>query len=134
MFNAPAENVFKAFSDPGLLKKWWGPKGFSNTIHEFDMRLGGIWRYVMHGPNGVDYENKSEFIEINYNERIVLRHLEPDHKFLLEITFKKIKNKTEIIWRMIFDTEKEYEEAKPFVKEANEQNLDHLEWLLNEVT
>lgn len=53
MFNAPAENVFKAFSDPGLLKKWWGPKGFSNTIHEFDMRLGGIWRYV--GPNGVDY-------------------------------------------------------------------------------
>lgn len=35
---------------------------------------------------------------------------------------------------MIFDTEKEYKEAKPFVKEANEQNLDRLEWLLNEVT
>ncbi len=70
MFNAPAENVFTASSNVGLLKKWWGPKDFSNTINEFDMRPVDIWRYVMHGPNGIDYEN-SEFIEINYNEQVV---------------------------------------------------------------
>ena len=48
VFDAPRERVFRAWTDPEHLKQWWGPKGFTNTFHEFDMRPGGHWRFVMH--------------------------------------------------------------------------------------
>ena len=60
VFDAPRELVFKAWTDPDHLAKWWGPKGFTNTFQEFDMRPGGVWRFIMHGPDGVDYKNKSD--------------------------------------------------------------------------
>jgi uncharacterized protein YndB with AHSA1/START domain len=64
VFDAPRELVFKAWTDPDHLAQWWGPKGFTNTFQEFDMRPGGIWRFVMHGPDGVDHKNKSVFVEV----------------------------------------------------------------------
>ena len=64
-FAAPRERVFEAFSDPTQLARWWGPKGFTNTIHEFDLRPGGMWRLVMHAPNGADYANESRFASQN---------------------------------------------------------------------
>lgn len=127
IFNASRELMFKAFSDPDHLVHWWGPKGFTNTFHEFDMRPDGIWRYVMHGPNGVDYENKSVFVEVVKPERIVLRHLEPIHKFLLIVTFTELEGKTELTWRMIFDSVAECDKVRRFAAEANEQNFDRLE-------
>jgi len=56
-FEAPRELLFQAWTNPDLLARWWGPKGFTNTFHEFDMKPGGTWRFVMHGPDGVDYPN-----------------------------------------------------------------------------
>ena len=50
--DAPWERVFHAFSDAAHLTRWWGPKGFTSTFHEFDLRPGGRWRFVMHGPDG----------------------------------------------------------------------------------
>ncbi len=75
ILDAPRERVFKAFADPDHLMHWWGPKGFSNTFHEFDFRPGGTWRFVMHGPDGIDYQNKSVFVEIVMPERIVFAHV-----------------------------------------------------------
>ena len=51
VFNVPREFVFKAWTDPNHLCQWWGPKGFTNTFQEFDMRPGGHWHFVMHGPD-----------------------------------------------------------------------------------
>ncbi len=48
--NAPRELVFMAWTDPQHLQNWWGPKGFTNTFHEFDLAPGGRWKYTMHGP------------------------------------------------------------------------------------
>lgn len=62
--NASCAKVFRAFSDPNHLQNWWGPKGFKNTFHEFDFRQNGKWRFMMHGPNGIDYPNESQFLEI----------------------------------------------------------------------
>jgi uncharacterized protein YndB with AHSA1/START domain len=64
VFDAPRERVFRAFSDPSLLVRWWGPKDFTNMFHEFDLRPGGAWRFVMHGPDGTDYQTAKEFIEV----------------------------------------------------------------------
>ena len=64
VFAAPRERVFRAFSDAGVLAQWWGPKGFTSTFHEFDLRPGGAWRFVMRGPDGTEYHNASEFLEV----------------------------------------------------------------------
>ena len=65
IFDAPRELVWRAWTDPKHVAQWWGPNGFTNTIHEMDVRPGGVWRFVMHGPDGVDYANKIVFGEIS---------------------------------------------------------------------
>src|SRR6188472_804340 len=81
VFAVPRERLFEAFSNPDHLVHWWGPKGFTNTFHEFDPRPGGAWRFVMHGPDGAEYQIEKEFIEVVKPERIVLQHLEEVHRF-----------------------------------------------------
>lgn len=73
-FNAPRDLVFEAWTDPAHLSRWWGPDGFSTSTSAFDMRPGGVWRFVMHGPDGRDYENRITFDEIVAPERIRYHH------------------------------------------------------------
>ena len=61
VLNAPLEIVYNAFANPLHLKEWWGPEGFTNTIHEFDLQPGGKWLLTMHGPEKGNYENFSIF-------------------------------------------------------------------------
>lgn len=70
-FDAPRELVFRAWTDPKHLAQWWGPNGFSTTTSAFDLRPGGVWRFVMHGPDGRDYENRVTFDEVVPPERLV---------------------------------------------------------------
>jgi uncharacterized protein YndB with AHSA1/START domain len=72
--DAPRVLVFAAWSDPKHLSQWWGPVGFTTTTSAFDMRVGGVWRFVMHGPDGRDYENRITFDEIVEPERIRYHH------------------------------------------------------------
>ena len=126
-FSAPRDLVFKAFSDPTWLVHWWGPKGFTNTFQMFDLRPGGLWRFVMHGPDGVDYANESVFVEIVKPERIVFRHLRPIHEFQMTITFVEQDGKTRLEWRMLFPSAAECATVKMYAVDANEQNFDRLE-------
>ena len=73
-FDAPRELVFEAWTDPKHLAQWWGPNGFTATTSSFDMRPGGVWRFVMHGPDGRDYENRITFDEVVRPERLVYHH------------------------------------------------------------
>jgi uncharacterized protein YndB with AHSA1/START domain len=127
VFDAPRELLFQAWTDPDHLAHWWGPKGFRNTFHEFDLRPGGEWRFTMHGPDGVDYQNESVFVEIAKPERVVFDHLKPMHKFRVTATFVEQAGKTEVAFRMRFESPAECAKVKGFVVEANEQNLDRLE-------
>ena len=71
-FAAPRELVFKAWTDPKHLAQWWGPKGFTNPVCEWDARPGGKIYDVMRAPNGADYPMGGEFREIVPPERLVL--------------------------------------------------------------
>src|SRR6185436_7215593 len=71
----PRVRVFDAWTDPARLTRWWGPKGFTSTFERFDLRPGGVWRFVLHGPNGASYPNESVFVEIVPPERIVFDHV-----------------------------------------------------------
>ena len=126
VLNAPRELVFKAWTDPDQLVQWWGPKGFTNTFHEFDMRPGGIWRFVMHGPDGVDYKNESVFVEVVKPERIVFRHVSGP-QFQVTATFAEQAGKTKLTFQMLFETAAECDKVKVYAVEANNQNLDRLE-------
>ncbi|HEX2861234.1 MAG TPA: SRPBCC domain-containing protein, partial [Lacunisphaera sp.] len=87
VFPASAERLFAAFRDPARLAQWWGPKGFTNTFHEFDFRPGGVWRFTMHTPDGAAHAMDQRFSEVVPFERIVLRHLQPGHDFTLAMLF-----------------------------------------------
>lgn len=126
LIDAPRERVFKAFSEPEHLARWWGPNGFTSTFQTFELRPGGHWRFVMHGPDGADYPNENVFIEVVAPERLVLDHLSEDHHFLLTITFTPQGNKTLVGWRQVFDTAAHKERIAGVVAEANEQNLTRL--------
>lgn len=134
LLNAPREQVYKAFSDPTILARWWGPQGFTNTIQQFDLRVGGSWIVVMHGPNGTDYPNESEFVEVVPQERIVVHHLRPMHSFLLTMTFAEEAGQTRVAWHMQFDSREEADRLRAFIPTANEENLDRLEAVLNSMT
>jgi uncharacterized protein YndB with AHSA1/START domain len=125
LIDAPPARVFRAFSEPAHLARWWGPEGFSSSFHTFEFREGGAWRFVMHGPDGTDYPNESVFAEIVAPERVVLDHLS-GHHFRMTITFTAQGSQTLVDWRQVFDTAAERERIAPFVIPANEQNLDRL--------
>ena len=74
VLDAPRARVFSVWTEPKHLAQWWGPNGFTTTTQAFDFRLGGVWRFVMHGPDGRDYQNQITFDEIVSLERIVYRH------------------------------------------------------------
>ncbi len=57
---APRELVWEAYTKPEHVMQWYGPNGFTLTIHEMDVRVGGVWRFMMHGPDGTDYPNPIE--------------------------------------------------------------------------
>jgi len=126
VLDASPDLVFRAFSDPAHLARWWGPKGFTNTFHEFDLRPGGAWRFVMHGPDGAHYQNHSVFVEVVPPERIVINHVSGPH-FHLTITLAEQAGRTKLSWRMLFESAAECDKVKTFAVPANEQNLDRLE-------
>jgi len=126
LLNGPREKVFRAFADPAHLARWWGPAGFSNTFEIFEFRPGGLWRFVMHGPDGANYPNESVFLDIVAPERIVLEHLSKGHHFILTITFSERGAQTLLGWRQLFDTAAHRDRIAPVVQGANEENLDRL--------
>ncbi|MEO5913064.1 MAG: SRPBCC family protein [Luteolibacter sp.] len=127
LIDIPRERVFGAFSDPLQLAKWWGPEGFTNTFEKFEFRPGGGWKFVMHGPNGADYPNESEFLEIVEPEKIVFDHLRPMHHYHMVMTFADEGGNTRLTWNMTFQDQAESEKLRDFILKANEQNFDRLE-------
>jgi uncharacterized protein YndB with AHSA1/START domain len=71
VFDAPLELVWKAWTDPQHVAQWWGPRGFTTTVTELDLRPGGRWRYCMRGPEGTEHPVKGVFEEVVPKARIV---------------------------------------------------------------
>ncbi len=127
VLNAPLAVVYNLFANPSHLKKWWGPKGFTNTFHEFDLRPQGKWVLTMHGPEKGNYENSSVFKTVEPFKLISWTKISQP-LFDMEVAFEEITDlKTRISFRMIFATAEECEKVKPFAGPKNEENFDRLE-------
>jgi uncharacterized protein YndB with AHSA1/START domain len=106
VYDAPRELVWTAWTKPEHLAQWWGPDGFSTTTSAYDFRPGGVWRFVMHGPDGRDYENRITFDEIVRPGRIAYHHgggddVEPV-QFRTTVTFEDISGKTRLTLHAVF--------------------------------
>jgi uncharacterized protein YndB with AHSA1/START domain len=132
ILDAPRELVFAAWTDPKHLAQWWGPNGFTITIRSIDVRPGGVWRFVMHGPDGVDYENKITYDEIVKPERLVYSHgggddVEPV-QFQTTVTFEDYGAKTKLTMWALFPSAAERDRVveKYGAVEGANQTLDRL--------
>lgn len=127
IFRFPRALVFRAWTEPEPLARWWGPKGFTNTFEAFELRPGGEWRFVMHAPDGASFANRCVFVEIAPPARLVFDHIEPVHAFRVTATFAERDGGTEVVFRMTFAAAEECARVRSFIVEANEQNFDRLE-------
>lgn len=125
LFEAPREQIFRAFAEPERLARWWGPKDFRNSFHQFEFRAGGEWNFTMHGPDGTAYDNRSVFQEIDPPWRIVIRVNGPH--FTLTVSLTPEDGKTRVHWRQRFESARVREQLAPICIPANEQNFDRLE-------
>ncbi|MBI2738674.1 MAG: SRPBCC family protein [Rhodospirillales bacterium] len=101
LINAPREKVYRAWTDPELLKQWFAPKPYTTPVVEVDVRPGGSAYFVMRGPDGKDLPNHGVYLEVVPNEKLVstdayVKAWEPSEKpfMTLILTFEDEGGKT----------------------------------------
>jgi uncharacterized protein YndB with AHSA1/START domain len=121
VYNAPLQAVWEAWTVPEEVAQWWGPRGFTLTTHSRDLRTGGHWHYTMHGPDGTDYENTTQYLEVVPRQRMVYDH--GGHKdrpplFRVTALFTERNGRTQLDMSMTFATPEVAAEMRGFIKKA----------------
>ena len=122
---ATPDQVFAAIRDPERLARWWGPSGFTNTIHAFEFRPGGRWSLTMHGPEGNHWPNENLFAEIDPPQKVVVRH-DSEPKYSLTIALAAAPGGTLVSWAQAIDSSEVADKIEHIVVPANRQNLERL--------
>jgi uncharacterized protein YndB with AHSA1/START domain len=128
---APKELVFAAFGEVSHLSQWFGPTGFTTTTHAFDFRPGGVCDYTMHAPDGTDFPNHVEYLEISPSERIVMRHgstKNDPEAFVSTVTLEERAGGCEVTLRSVFKTKEQRDRVVDRYQaiEGAEQTLSRL--------
>lgn len=121
VYDAPLHMVWDAWTVPEEVAQWWGPRGFTLTTHSRDLRTGGHWHYTMHGPDGTDYENTTQYLEVVPQQRMVYDHGgHRDRPPLFRVTalFTERNGRTQLDMSMAFATPEIAEETRGFIKKA----------------
>lgn len=130
-FAVTPDALFEAVADPARLSRWWGPRGFRTEFHEFDLQPGGRWRFDLIGPDGARYPQDKTFIEVARPTRIVLRHAQVGHDFVMTMTFAEADGGTRLTWHMRFASAEELAPVADPMRAGNEENFDRLADHLN---
>jgi uncharacterized protein YndB with AHSA1/START domain len=137
IFHAPRQLVFEVFTNPKHVIHWWGPNGFTNTIHSMNVQPGGEWRLTMHGPDGIDYPNLISYKEVIKPEKLVWLHGTPDepHQFESTVLFEEDGKKTKLTMKIVFKTkeQKDMVVEKFGAAEGQNQTMDRLERYLAKI-
>lgn len=124
-FDAPRELVFDVWTDPKHIEQWWGPLGFRTKSIAMDVRPGGEWTLVMHGPDGQVYNSRIVYSEVVRPERLVYKHGE---LFQSTVTFEDQGGKTKLTMRMLFESGAQRDEiiSRVHADEGGAQTLTRL--------
>ena len=121
VYDAPLTAVWNAWTVAEEVAQWWGPRGFTLTHHSRDLRTGGHWHYTMHGPDGTDYENTTQYLEVVPMQRLVYDH--GGHKdrpplFRVTALFTERDGRTQLDMSMAFPTPEVAQQMRGFIKQA----------------
>lgn len=135
-FDAPRDLVYKAWTTPDLVKRWWGAKRGEVTVAEIDLRVSGKWRYVGVMPDGTEVAFHGEYREIIPNERIV--HTEvfegaPDAEALTAVTFTEAAGRTTLAILVQYDSAQDRNAHSDYMKDGLEEAMDLLEQTARDV-
>jgi uncharacterized protein YndB with AHSA1/START domain len=138
VIRAPRDVVFGAFTEVRHLSRWWGPDGFTTTTRAFEFRVGGVWDFVMHGPDGTDFQEWITWTEITPPGRIALLHGEyrgDPNAFASVLTFEPDGAATRIEMRTLFPTRELRDDAveKYHAMEGGQQTLSKLAAYVTEI-
>jgi uncharacterized protein YndB with AHSA1/START domain len=130
VYDAPVKMVWDAWVEPGQVAQWWGPRGFTITSHGKDIKTGGFWHYTMHGPDGVDYVNKTKYLEVIPYAKMVYDHGGNDEQkplFRVTVLFKEAGGKTHMDMTMALPSPEALDQTRAIIKKANgESTWDRL--------
>ncbi|CAG9932726.1 SRPBCC family protein [Candidatus Nitrotoga arctica] len=134
---APIQRVWQMFTRPEHIQHWWGPNGFTNTIFEMDVRVGGLWRYIMHAPAnadgspGINYNNWIRYTTITEPTFMAYEHGgdDPDHaEFNTTVTLQDLGDQTQVTLRIILESEAQRKALAEFgAIEGGQQTLARLD-------
>jgi uncharacterized protein YndB with AHSA1/START domain len=107
VFDAPRDLLWKVLNDRDAIPRWWGPRGYSTTVQEMDVRPGGAWRFVQRAPDGSEHPFKGEYREITPPERLVLTFIYDvpvirDSVAVITYTLDEVDGKTKVVARTRF--------------------------------
>lgn len=122
MYDAPVQAVWDAWTDPAQVAQWWGPRGFTLTTHSKDLRVGGKWRYTMHGPDGKDWPNVTLYHVVEPLRKLVYDHGGTDDTpplFRVSVLFDEVDGKTRMDMTMSLADAQTAAQTRTFIKHAN---------------
>ncbi|MBX9949726.1 MAG: SRPBCC domain-containing protein [Candidatus Obscuribacterales bacterium] len=120
-YDAPLSAVWDAWSRPDEIKEWWGPRGFTITTHSREFKTGGTWKYTMHGPDKVDYENFTKYLEVDNGKKLVYDHGGTETSnalFRVTVLFSEENGKTKFDMTMTFPSPQAAATSTRFIKKA----------------
>ena len=121
VYDAPVSAVWDAWTDEKQVAQWWGPRGFSITTHSKSLKVGGVWDYTMHGPDGTDYENKTKYLEVEKHKKLVYDHGANDDRpplFRVTVEFSEKNGRTTMDMRMALESAEAARETRKFIHKA----------------
>ena len=138
IMDAPPELVFKAYTDPELIPRWWGPRRYATTVDKMDLRPGGVWRFVHRAADGGEYAFNGVYREIVPPKRLVHTFNyegAPGHEAIETVTFEEAEGgKTRMTDHMLFESREERDGMlNSGMEEGAAETVDRLAELLREL-
>jgi uncharacterized protein YndB with AHSA1/START domain len=135
VFDAPRRMVFDAFTKPELLKRWFGARGWNLVVCQVDLRVGGNWRFVSHGPDGTDMGHGGMYREIVPPDRLVYTELFDDQSYpgesLITHDFVEQNGKTTLTSTLLYASQESRDIVLSYPMERGvAQGYDRLDELL----
>ena len=129
--HAPRQRVWQMFTQAEHIQLWWGPNGFTNTVQSMDVRVGGLWRYVMHGPDGTDYTNWIRYTTLTPPAHMAYAHGgdDPEHaEFHAEVDLQDLGDRTQVTLRLLLASAEQRAKLVEFgAVQGGEQTLERLD-------
>jgi len=137
VLDAPRELVFKAYTDPEIFVRWWGPSRYENKIIKYDSRSGGEWHVVQRGADGSEFGFRGVNHDVVAPERIcqTFEYLGvPGHVALQTATFEPVGNKTKITAQIVFQSVMDRDGmVASGMRDGADESMDRLAKVLEEL-